>query len=168
MNCVKNKYLITKSWNAYFKGLKISPFPPILKIKISKTISLFLKYAAENKDRMYSNWGPHKFNSSFLSLSLPPSSLSEARLSLCSHAGVTGKHHGSWWPSLGLLCLSFTLLSWVQLWHWHEMNQRLRKGWVLSGLEFAFSWVCNAITMLCKKTPRVLVQQFSKTLFVII
>lgn len=43
MNCAKNKYLVTKSWSTYFESLKISPLPPILKIKMSKAISLFLK-----------------------------------------------------------------------------------------------------------------------------
>lgn len=114
---------------------------------------------------MCSNWGPHKFNSSLLSLSLPPSSLSEVRLSLWSHAGVTGMHHESWRPSLGLLCSHPLCLenSWVQLRHWHEMSRRLGNEWVLSGLEFSFSWVCNDFTMLCKRTPRVLVRQFLKT-----
>lgn len=164
MYCVKNKYLITKSWNTYFKGLKISPFPPILKIKISKTISLFLKYAAENKDRMYSNWGPDKFNRSFLSLSLLPLSLRPGYhyvVMLMLQASTTDSG-GPVWDS----CVSHSLClenSWVHLWHWHEMSQCRRKGCVLSGLEFDFSWVCNDLTMLCKRTPRVLVRQFSTT-----
>lgn len=43
MNCAKNKYLVTKSWNTYFESLKNSPLSPILKTKMSKAVSLFLK-----------------------------------------------------------------------------------------------------------------------------
>ena len=61
---------------------------------MSKTMSLFLKYASENKDRTYNNCETHKFD---------PLSPQQTRLSLCIHAGVTGMHHTSWLPSLVLL-----------------------------------------------------------------
>lgn len=113
---------------------------------------------------MYSNWGPQKFNGSLLSLSLLPFSLRSGyhHVAMLVLQECTADPGSSVWDS----CASHSLClenNWAQLWHWHETSQRLRNEWVLRGLEFSFSWVCNDFTMLCKRTPRVLVCQFSKT-----
>lgn len=66
---------------------------------MSKTISLFQKYASENKDRACNNCESHKLN---------PPTHPQTQLSHYIWVDVTGMHHSSW--LLSLLLLHFYVL----------------------------------------------------------